>query len=293
MPIDGFGVQALHGERAGAYRRPVIGPRHEVSIAGMAKALDGVALPLEREERGLGEGTSRAIRSRRRPRAGAVLQRSGHTRVMAAPVRFVRRRDTTPLVAEAFFATATQSTLSTRGAVGALTVSLALGAGTGAGGVGERRGGWSWRCSWAAVAMLEHISRSSNRARLSALILPATHSDSKRAFSASNCARSEDLFSPSPRDYLWASTAIIAPRPRGFSHRQRGVAPAPALGLALDALAVEVPPRVARPVHRSRGSSSTRTRCEPLRGSSPASSTRRHPSRRSSYSAEPYPETIT
>ena len=63
-----------------------------------------------------------------------------------------------------------------------------------------------------AINSSNSISRASNRARLSALILPAAHSDSKRAFSASNSARSEDLFTVAiaaglPR----ASTAIIAP----------------------------------------------------------------------------------
>ena len=45
-----------------------------------------------------------------------------------------------------------------------------------------------------AINSSNSISRASNRARLSALILPSTHSDSKRALSASNSARSEDLF---------------------------------------------------------------------------------------------------
>ena len=102
-----------------------------------------------------------------------------------------------------------------------------------------------------AINSSNSISRASTRARLSALILPSAHSDSKRAFSASNSARSEDLF----------TVAIAAGLPLGLDrhhrpqhrealgHRQRRVAPAPALGLALDALAVgEVPPRVARPV---------------------------------------------
>ena len=71
--------------------------------------------------------------------------------------------------------------------------------------------------------------------RETTLIVPATHSDSKRALSASNSARSEDLF----------TVAIAAQLPLGLDrhhrpqhrqalgHRQRRVAPAPALGLGL------------------------------------------------------------
>ena len=63
-----------------------------------------------------------------------------------------------------------------------------------------------------AINTSNSISRASNRARLSALIVPAAHSDSKRAFSASNSARSEDLFTVAiGARLLWASTAIIAP----------------------------------------------------------------------------------
>ena len=62
-----------------------------------------------------------------------------------------------------------------------------------------------------AINTSNSISRASNRARLSALILPPAHSDSKRALSASNSARSECLFTvPSAWTYRWASTAIIA-----------------------------------------------------------------------------------
>ena len=106
-----FGVQALHGERAGAIDvNPVIFPVHaqrglvDVHRRHGEQALDGVALPLgERvmelcdvaEERGLGEGASNEgvhrlgdtlEREHLRDEqvhdvgfdAGAVLQRSGH-----------------------------------------------------------------------------------------------------------------------------------------------------------------------------------------------------------------------
>ena len=60
-----------------------------------------------------------------------------------------------------------------------------------------------------AISSSNSISRASTRARLSALILPAAHSDSKRAFSASNSVRSDALFTVAI--YRSASTAIIAP----------------------------------------------------------------------------------
>ena len=75
-----------------------------------------------------------------------------------------------------------------------------------------------------AINTSNSISRASTIARLSALILPSAHSDSKRAFSASNSARSEDLF----------TVAIGAGLPLGLDrhhrpqrrdalgHRQRG-----------------------------------------------------------------------
>ena len=45
-----------------------------------------------------------------------------------------------------------------------------------------------------AINTLNSISRASNRARLSALILPSAHSDANRPSSASNSARSDCLF---------------------------------------------------------------------------------------------------
>ena len=103
-----------------------------------------------------------------------------------------------------------------------------------------------------AINTSNSISRASNRARLSALILPPAHSDSKRALSASNSARSECLF----------TVAIGVDLPLGLdrhhrrqhrealARRQRLIACTPARRFALDALAVgEVLPRIARPVH--------------------------------------------
>ena len=62
-----------------------------------------------------------------------------------------------------------------------------------------------------AISSSNSISRASTRARLSALILPAAHSDSNRAFSASNSVRSDALFTVAIAGYRSASTAIIAP----------------------------------------------------------------------------------
>ena len=62
-----------------------------------------------------------------------------------------------------------------------------------------------------AISTLNSISRASNSARLSALILPSAHSDSKRAFSASNSERSDALLTVAIAGYRSASTAIIAP----------------------------------------------------------------------------------
>ena len=117
------------------------------------------------------------------------------------------------------------------------------------------------------------ISRASTRARLSALILPAARSDSKRAFSARTPLAARTC---SPCRHRCATTSGVdrhhRPQHReALGHRQRGVAPAPVLGLALDALAVGVgsSPRSA-PSAAGRGrSSSTRTRCARLRDSSP------------------------
>ncbi len=62
-----------------------------------------------------------------------------------------------------------------------------------------------------AISNLNSISRASTRARLSALILPAAHSDSKRTLSASNSARSDALLSVAIAGYRSDSTAIFAP----------------------------------------------------------------------------------
>ena len=62
-----------------------------------------------------------------------------------------------------------------------------------------------------AISSSNSISRASNRVRLSGLILPAAHSDSNRALSASNSVRSDALFTVAIAGYRSASTAIIAP----------------------------------------------------------------------------------
>ena len=62
-----------------------------------------------------------------------------------------------------------------------------------------------------AISSSNSISRASNRVRLSGGILPAAHSASNRAFSASNSARNDALFTVAIAGYRSASTAIIAP----------------------------------------------------------------------------------
>ena len=62
-----------------------------------------------------------------------------------------------------------------------------------------------------AISSSNSISRASTRARLSGGILPAAHSASNRALSASNSVRSDALFTVAIARYRSASTAIIAP----------------------------------------------------------------------------------
>ena len=80
-----------------------------------------------------------------------------------------------------------------------------------------------------AISSSNSISRASTRARLSALIFPAAHSDSKRAFSASNSVRSDALFH---RGHLpLGLDRHHRPQHReALSERQRRVAPAPSSG---------------------------------------------------------------
>ena len=69
-----------------------------------------------------------------------------------------------------------------------------------------------------AISTLNSISRASNSARLSALILPAAHSDSKRAFRASNSARNDALFTV-------AMGPTARPRPPSSRRAPRGAQP--------------------------------------------------------------------